>query len=125
MLHKFSASMLLTIFLTANCALSADALTFAQWISACSLLSDSTAKTVNTGECIGYTQGVLDTARLAEPESEALFCDKRGALVVRDYVEIGQKWAAENAAGLQTSAAFQLMQAFKFYLPCDETVDSL
>lgn len=123
MLRKLIPSLLFTFLLLSNNSFASENMTFAQWISACSLLSDSAAQTVNAGECLGYTQGVLDAARLAEPESEALFCDPRDAMVVRDYVALGQKWAAENAAGLRSSAAFQLMLAFKFYLPCDETVD--
>tara|TARA_R110000823_G_scaffold47903_18_gene121997 strand:- start:28831 stop:29208 length:378 start_codon:yes stop_codon:yes gene_type:complete len=125
MLKKLLPTVLAGLLLSSNSAIAAQDMTFARWVAACSLLSDSTLQTVDAGTCLGYTQGVLDAAHLAEPEQEALFCDPRDTVVVRDYVELGQKWAAENPAGLEGNAAFQLMLAFKFYLPCDEEAENL
>jgi hypothetical protein len=96
-------------------------MTFAEWIAACSSISDTTAQSADAGRCLGYTQGVLDAARLTEPDKEQLFCDPRDSVTARDYVEVGQKWAAENPAGVTSSAAFQLMQAFIFYMPCERS----
>ena len=92
MLKKLLPTVLAGLLLSSNSAIAAQDMTFARWVAACSLLSDSTLQTVDAGTCLGYTQGVLDAAHLAEPEQEALFCDPRDTVVVRDYVELGQKW---------------------------------